>query len=57
MSYGGLIALAFAVKYPERTRSLVLVSAISPAWTPDARVRFYLRAPRLLSPLFVVGRR
>jgi pimeloyl-ACP methyl ester carboxylesterase len=55
VSYGGLIAAAFAARYPERVSSLVLVSALSPSWTPDRRVRFYLRAPRLLSPLFAVA--
>ena len=55
VSYGGLVAAAFAARYPERTAGLVLVSAIPPRWVPDARIRFYLRAPLLLSPLFLVG--
>jgi pimeloyl-ACP methyl ester carboxylesterase len=55
VSYGGLIAAAFAARYPQRTASLVLVSALPPSWTPDGRVRFYLRAPRLLSPLFLLA--
>jgi pimeloyl-ACP methyl ester carboxylesterase len=55
VSYGGLIAAAFASRHPERVSSLVLVSALPPDWAPDARVRFYLRAPVLLSPLFLVG--
>lgn len=55
VSYGGLIAAAFAARHPERCTALVLVSALPPAWSPDARVRFYLRAPRLLAPLFLVG--
>ncbi len=54
VSYGGLIATEFAARHPERVSRLVLVSALTPTWTPDARVRFYLRAPRLLSPLFVL---
>ncbi len=53
--YGGLIACAFAARYPERTQGLVLISALPPSWTPDARVRFYLRAPRLLMPVFMVA--
>ena len=32
-----------------------MTSAIPPSWRPDARVRFYLRAPVLLSPLFMVA--
>jgi cis-3-alkyl-4-acyloxetan-2-one decarboxylase len=55
VSYGGLIAAAFAARHPKRTSSLVLVSALPPTWTPDERVSFYLRAPRLLTPLFLIG--
>jgi pimeloyl-ACP methyl ester carboxylesterase len=55
VSYGGLIAAAFAARHPERTEALVLVSALPPSWKPDARVRFYLRAPRLLTPLFMLA--
>jgi pimeloyl-ACP methyl ester carboxylesterase len=55
VSYGGLIAAAFAARYPERTSAVVLVSAIPPTWTPDERIDFYLRAPRLLTPLFMIG--
>ena len=55
VSYGGLIAAAFAARHAERVTGLVLVSAIPPQWTPDSRVRFFLRAPTLLSPLFVLG--
>ena len=54
VSYGGLIAAAFAARYPERVSPLVLVSALPPV-EADARVRFYLRAPRLLSPLFLIA--
>lgn len=55
MSYGGLIAAAFAARFPERVSSLVLVSAVPPSWTPDRRVSFYLRVPWLLSPLFCIA--
>jgi pimeloyl-ACP methyl ester carboxylesterase len=55
VSYGGLIAAAFAARFPDRVSHLALVSAIPPAWSPDARVRFYLRAPLLLSPVFAVA--
>jgi pimeloyl-ACP methyl ester carboxylesterase len=54
VSYGALIAAAFAARHPERVASLVLVSPMPPSWTPDSRARFYLRAPRLLSPLFAL---
>jgi len=55
VSYGGLIAAAFAARYPSRTASLVLVSAPPAGWRPNARVRFYLRAPRLLTPVFMLA--
>lgn len=54
VSYAGPIATEFAVRHPDRVRALVLVSALPTDWTPDARARFYLRAPLLLSPVFVV---
>jgi 3-oxoadipate enol-lactonase len=55
VSYGGLIAATFAARHPDRTSALALVSAIPPSWKPDDRVRFYLQAPRLLSPLFCLA--
>ena len=44
---GASIAARYAALRPERVRALVLVSALAPGWTPDARVSFYLRAPWL----------
>ena len=55
VSYGGLIAAAFATRHPRRTASLLLVSALPPGWKPDRRIAFYLRAPRLFTPLFLLG--
>jgi len=55
VSYGGLIAAAFAARHPTRTSSLLLVSALPAGWRPNARVRFYLRAPRLLTPVFMLA--
>jgi pimeloyl-ACP methyl ester carboxylesterase len=55
ISYGGLIAAAFAARHPDRISALVLTSAIPPSWKPDARAAFLMRAPILLSPLFCVG--
>ncbi len=55
VSYGGLVAAAFAAGHPDRTSGLVLVSAIPPSWSPNDRVRFYLRSPWLLTPLFCLG--
>jgi pimeloyl-ACP methyl ester carboxylesterase len=55
ISYGGLVAAAFAARHPERTSALVLVSALPPTWSPDDRVKFYLRAPRVLTPVFILA--
>ena len=55
VSYGGLMAAAFAARHPERTSGLVLVSALPPGWKPDARARFFVRRPRLLMPLFMLA--
>ena len=55
ISYGGLVAAAFAGRRPGRTEALVLTSALPPSWKPDRRVRFFTRAPRLLSPLFCIN--
>jgi pimeloyl-ACP methyl ester carboxylesterase len=52
VSFGGLIAAAFAARHPERVSALILVSALPPSWEPNSRVRLYVKAPRLLAPLF-----
>jgi pimeloyl-ACP methyl ester carboxylesterase len=54
VSFGGAIAAAFAATYPARVDALVLASALSPEWTPHPRLHVYLRAPRLLAPVFLV---
>ena len=54
VSFAGPIAMEYAVRHPERVDALMLVSALPPDWTPDARARFYMRAPLLLSPLFFI---
>src|SRR5262249_8117444 len=52
VSYGGLIAAAFAARYPARTSSLILISALSPWWRPDARRTRWAAAPWLYVPAF-----
>jgi pimeloyl-ACP methyl ester carboxylesterase len=52
VSYSGLAAMEFAGRFPERVLGLVLASALPPRWQPDGRAKFFMRAPRLLSPLF-----
>jgi pimeloyl-ACP methyl ester carboxylesterase len=53
VSYGGLIATEFAARRPERVDALVLASALHKTWHPDSRQRRFLKAPRLMSPVFV----
>jgi pimeloyl-ACP methyl ester carboxylesterase len=55
VSLSGLLATEFAARHPERVLGVVLASALPPGWTPDARARFYMRAPRLLSPVFWIA--
>jgi pimeloyl-ACP methyl ester carboxylesterase len=55
VSYGGLVAAAFAQRYPQRVAGLALVSALPPSWRPDARAAFFMRSPNLLLPLFLLG--
>jgi pimeloyl-ACP methyl ester carboxylesterase len=54
VSFGGLVAVHYAAVRPARVSGLVLASTPSPRWTPDRQVQQYMRAPRLLSPLFVL---
>ena len=54
VSFAGPIAMEYSVRHPERVNGLMLVSALPPDWTPDARARFYMRAPLLFSPFFFV---
>jgi 3-oxoadipate enol-lactonase len=52
VSYSGLAATEFAARFPERVLGLVLASALPPRWQPDVRAKVFMRAPRLISPLF-----
>jgi pimeloyl-ACP methyl ester carboxylesterase len=52
VSFGGLVALHYAAVRPERVQALMLASTPGPTWRPECRVEWYVRAPRLLSPLF-----
>jgi pimeloyl-ACP methyl ester carboxylesterase len=53
VSFGGLVAAHLAAYRPARVQALVLASTPGPSWRPDARVRRYMRAPRLMAPVFV----
>lgn len=52
VSYGGLIAVRYAARRPQRVSHLVLASAVPPDYEATARYRFYRRAPVLLLPVF-----
>lgn len=55
ISYGGLVALHYAAERPQRVTSLTLASTPAPAWRPNCRVEWYLKAPRLLSLVFALS--
>ena len=55
VSFGGWVALHYAAVRPGRVSSLTLASTPAPGWRPGCRVEWYLRAPRLLSPVFALG--
>ncbi|HSK09729.1 MAG TPA: alpha/beta hydrolase [Vicinamibacterales bacterium] len=55
VSYGGLVAVRYAALRPERTSTLVLVSAPGPRWRPNARVSRYVSSPWASLPAFVLG--
>lgn len=55
VSYGGLIAVRLAARYPERVRAVVLASPLNADFAPDARVRRWVAHPRLLAPAFLAG--
>jgi len=53
ISFGGLIALRFAARHPERTSKLVLVSTPGPGWRLKRRHELYARLPWLFGPVFL----
>lgn len=55
VSYGGLIALRLAARYPERVRALVLASPLNADFAPDDRIRRWVAHPRLMAPAFIAG--
>jgi pimeloyl-ACP methyl ester carboxylesterase len=54
ISFGGLVALRFAARFPERTIALVLVSTPGPDFRLSARHLTYIRMPWLFGPLFLI---
>lgn len=55
VSYGGLIALRLAARHPDRVRAVVLASPLNADFAPDARIRRWVRHPRLMAPAFLAG--
>lgn len=55
VSYGGLIALRLAARFPDRVRALVLASPLNADFTPDDRLRRWVAHPRLMAPAFLAG--
>lgn len=55
ISYGGLIAAEYLARRPGAAAGLVLASAPPPGWTLPPRAQRYLRAPRLMAPVFWLG--
>ena len=55
VSYGGFVALHYAARRSRRVSSLILVSTPSPRWKPSCQIERYLRAPRLMSPIFALS--
>ncbi len=55
VSYGGLIAAEYSARHPNAVAGLVVASAPPPNWTLPPRAQRYLRAPRLMTPGFLLG--
>ena len=55
VSFGGLIALRYAARHPERVRALILVSTPGPRWRLKPHLARYVKWPVLSTPLFVAG--
>src|SRR2546428_14037932 len=53
ISYGGIVAVAFAASHPDRTTALVLASTPGPMWRLRTRHQIYARLPRLFGPIFL----
>jgi len=54
ISFGGLAALRFAARQPNRTAALILASVPGPGWHLRPRHRLYARLPWVLGPLLLV---
>ena len=55
VSFGGLVALRYAARRPQRARALILVSTPGPHWKPTPHQQSHIDRPLLRSPLFASG--
>jgi 3-oxoadipate enol-lactonase len=53
VSFGGLIAVRFAARYPARCEALILASTPQPLLRLRPRHQVYLRAPWIFGPIFL----
>jgi 3-oxoadipate enol-lactonase len=53
VSFGGLVAVRFAARYPSRCEALVLASTPKPALRLRRRHQIYVRAPWIFGPVFL----
>jgi len=53
VSFGGLVAVRFAARYPDRCAALVLASTPRPMLRLRPRHQLYLRAPWIFGPIFL----
>jgi pimeloyl-ACP methyl ester carboxylesterase len=53
VSFGGLAALRFAARHPDRASALVLASTPAPTWRLRRRHQVYARVPWIFGPIFL----
>ena len=53
VSFGGLIAMEYAARRPQRLQGLVLANALHRSFHPTSQQSRFLKSPWLMSPLFV----
>lgn len=53
ISFGGLVALRFAAREPERTTALIMVSTPGPDWHLKPKHEMYTKVPWLFGPVFI----
>lgn len=54
VSFGGLVAVRFAARFPARTRALVLASVPASLLQLRERHQWYLRMPLVFGPVFLI---